>query len=646
MFKRSYAVLALFLVPVILASGCINIDPEALAMANPVINQFMSEHPNADLRITHYSAEEAEDIIETIREDCGKHTVQPKEFYLVNITDEDFNAVAWIDWEKQIVECAYKEGSPNQPISDCTPRYKSECYGNYIYWFDSCNNREIRKEYCPLGCDDGTCKTGRLCDIEEIYEEKPDCVCPSDYEMIVIYPRCVAGITGAITGLPIAKAVTTESGYVKIAEEYTTTTQERCYGAKPMYRCVKRERCRSRAQTRCYSGHVYWFDSCGHVQEKKEFCRIGCENGFCKKVEGECWDSDGGRDYYKKGVIETTNGQRLIDSCNDNNTLTEKYCFGSDVKWHEYQCEHGCVDGACLRVKCAAEGELTSGAVAPEHAYSCCDGLESFNPYTEDWVGGGLLCYDPEKGEPFCEHGGTDDVGWYYADLELIRHMECNTSCVDHSYFECRWGHVYWHDSCKQPEDIKEECDYGCEDGECLEVPCVDSDGGWEYNIAGFVTLNNGTIYEDYCDGSNIYEHICYNGEVHIDDKNCTHGCSSGACIFDQPRMVGGFIGFDIDPEGWDLFCNGTFIMIANNNLNKTIIIQDISATFSGVTLYQNDTNETYSAEEDVFIILTGFPAVAVNTPYTIESVITYNYNIGGINLSTSGSISGKCVPE
>ena len=572
MFKHS-AVIAALLSVVILTSGCINIDPEALAMAHPLINQFMREHPNADLRVIHYSAAEAEDIIDIIREDCGKLTIEPKEFYLVNITDADFNAVAWIDWENQIIECAYKEGSPGQPITECAPLYKSQCYGDYIYWFDSCGNREIKKEYCPLGCVNGVCVSGRICDVNEIYEEKPDCVCPEGYEMIVIYPRCASGITGAITGLPIAEAITTESGYVEISEDYTTSNADRCLGAEPYYRCVKREKCRSHAQVRCYAGHVYWFDSCGHVQEKKEYCVEGCYNGFCKgtkrtceemggycssiacpedakvcddgstvgrvppncefapcpssdnsitgmpileessdntvepkeaepvlisthvcregyktsaywcpdnriccmPIEKKCYDSDGGKNYYQKGVCEDSSGQRLSDHCNNDGTLTEKYCTDSGtISATTYECPHGCVDGACIKEKCAGEGELTSGAVSPEYYYECCEGLRSFNPYPENWVGGGLLCYDPEKGTPVCKAAGTDDEGWFYPDGKLLRHMECsNIQCTEHNFTACFEGHVYWYDSCENREDKKEYCEHGCVDGACLESKSV-----------------------------------------------------------------------------------------------------------------------------------------------------------------------------
>jgi hypothetical protein len=76
--------------------------------------------------------------------------------------------------------------------------------------------------------------------------------------------------------------------------------------------------------------------------------------------------------------------------------------------------------------RCAGEGKLTSGPVAPEYAYDCCNGLEAFDHNPDHWVGGGLLCYDPSKGTPECKYIGTRSEGWYYSGTDrLIRVDRC-----------------------------------------------------------------------------------------------------------------------------------------------------------------------------------------------------------------------------
>lgn len=218
-YKAKFALSALFML-VILASGCLNLDPEALAKSNPLINKFIQEHPNAQVRITHFTAEQAKNIIDQIRKDCDNPYIDEKEFYKVTINDTatNFFAVGWIDWETKTIECAFKFSSEGISIDkpnpqNCTSHAYYKCYKNHIYWFDSCGNAQEKREYCQNGCAGETCLGG----------------------------------------------------------------------------------CKSQAESRCYGSYVYWFDSCGNKQDKREYCQYGCENGFCKvqKPEKSCEEAGG-----------------------------------------------------------------------------------------------------------------------------------------------------------------------------------------------------------------------------------------------------------------------------------------------------------------------------------------------------------------
>lgn len=602
----------LFVAAVVVSSGCVNIDPTAFARTLPMVQDFLDDHPNAEINIIHYTAAEAEAILDLIKEDCGKLAVEPKEYYFVNITDPTTDLVvrAWIDWESQVVECIYKEGSTVDP-DECVSLHSSRCFNDHVYWFDSCGNREEKKEYCPLGCSNGECAQGRICETDKSYTDRPECVCPDGYEMIKLYARCADSVTGAVTGMPFAiteqvadKAVTTVGGSVEISSEFTTEYQERCPDTKPVYRCVKQVQCRSRAQARCYKDHVYWFDSCGHVQEKKQYCSEGCDQGFCKEkrncekmggycvypdqvactedarqcpdgsfvsrvppecefapcpsecdddstddvescsdsVTGQvhdveptttssssgggsgaayptcrdgyartddyacprdglcclpekrvCEESDRGYDVYNKGCTETAD-QRLCDHCNDDGTLTEKYCSDSgDILAKTEECPDGyeCEDAACVKQGCVEAGGYMQGTVSPEYQTRCCEGLEGFET-SSGLVGAPLLCYDPEKGKPVCKslNDGVEKEGWYYSNGQLLRHEEC--------------------------EDM---------------LTCYDSDDGLDYDTAGAVEKGDDRK-EDYCSGDSVVEYYCKDdGSIGIEDFECDVDCDEGACL-------------------------------------------------------------------------------------------------------------------
>jgi hypothetical protein len=102
---------------VVLVSGCVVNDPTQLAMQTPAVSQFLHEYPNSEVRIVHYSKDEANGILGEIGADCGKPTVTPREYYLVNVSDagSGLYITAWVNWEDRLVECAVKKGTIVQP---------------------------------------------------------------------------------------------------------------------------------------------------------------------------------------------------------------------------------------------------------------------------------------------------------------------------------------------------------------------------------------------------------------------------------------------------------------------------------------------------------------------------------------------------
>ncbi len=72
----------------------------------------------------------------------------------------------------------------------------------------------------------------------------------------------------------------------------------------------------------------------------------------------ECYDSDGGKNYYKTGsqsICDSYGGCNYpvpCDYCLDDKTLNECYCEGPEIRSEKYVCPEGCEDGACISKEC------------------------------------------------------------------------------------------------------------------------------------------------------------------------------------------------------------------------------------------------------------------------------------------------------
>jgi hypothetical protein len=67
--------------------------------------------------------------------------------------------------------------------------------------------------------------------------------------------------------------------------------------------------------------------------------------------EGWCTDTDGGKDYHKKGVtthLHDNEEYTGIDTCMTEDRLAEQYCDGAKKKSELYICPNGCLSGACI----------------------------------------------------------------------------------------------------------------------------------------------------------------------------------------------------------------------------------------------------------------------------------------------------------
>lgn len=226
-----------------------------------------------------------------------------------------------------------------------------------------------------------------------------------------------------------------------------------------------------------------------------------------------------------------------IKACSSDAQCGERICVEGKV--HE-TCERGrcvlkatCTPVITVTTKCAKEGEYTSGTVEPRYQFGCCAGLREFDQYSQvDMryrpIGGGNLCYNPEKGTPVCKNQGTRSEGWYYSKTgTLLKYGACVKNAT-------------------------------------ITTRCTDSDGGKNYNVKGTIEgpkLTTGEKPVDYCvsyseGGNTLVEYQCLNGGLSSESYVCPYGCKDGACV--EQRINISFCGDGRISPGEE--CDGTLL--------------------------------------------------------------------------------------
>ncbi len=516
--KKINLVLGSLLICVVFLSGCLNISPEALAMANPLVKQFMEQYPNAKITVTHFTAEQSGQILENISAECGNPYMTAKEYYRISIDDPDsgLKAIAWVDWETKNIECAVKYGGglnktiskPGEPITDCKSHAEAKCYGEHVYWFDACGHKEEKKEYCQNGCENGFCKAA-------------------------------AGQEG----------------------------------------CIKH------AEIKCYEGHVYWYDSCSNKESKKEYCANGCESGACKTTGNEekvCCESYG-------------YGDQMVKCCETYEWTTAEECKvpenfvggGKDIVDRSH-CA-GCGDGVCESIEKTLQLNEEYNFTFYGNAHTVK--FSSFAPYTHTVVimldgvskemgkgstlkvsgmplkfasysgegqsvqitldigesqdtcaidcGGQSICTDSDSGKNYYVKGtvefGTQSLTDYCNEDGTLTEKYCENNEIKVETVNCPQG-------------------YECEDARCIlqnqtEKVCEDTDNGKDYYKKGYLDMNDEEIGEmdvcffvvgepilaGECFGSNCWLKEFYCNSTNPDgysayDYQCPLGCRSGIC--------------------------------------------------------------------------------------------------------------------
>ena len=287
-------------------------------------------------------------------------------------------------------------------------------------WYSSCDDKLIKYEQCgevkkdcysDKDCEEASITSNQFCEFPVGTCKGPGkCVvkpaaCPTqniDYPTQNIKPVC--GCDG---------------------KTYSNDCLRQAAGVSKLYEGSCSKKCNEVCQSKGYNFGVCRLTTPGASSCKPGEADIGSEgcpqpasdhvNHCCCGEEEKCTDSDGGRDYYKKGVVSLGSISRT-DACvcgeSDSPAcikVIEYYCGGvlNDIESRTYACPNGCVDGACVK---------------GEEPYCSAIGSKS-----EGWYQNGLIKWDNCDGcYAVCKLVGTDSEGWYSScDNKLIKYEEC-----------------------------------------------------------------------------------------------------------------------------------------------------------------------------------------------------------------------------
>src|SRR3989344_3132992 len=164
--RGNLPVLVLLAIVVLLIAGCAGVlNPAGFFKADPEIQKFLDEYPDADFTLTHYSAEESASEFANIQKICGKDLKVGKELYKAEIKDSStgLSVIAYFDMENQLMECVRKFGTEGktrdtavaQPTSSSSSNDPCKCPCETIGSNNYCKKKfgEYTDDGTPNRCD-------------------------------------------------------------------------------------------------------------------------------------------------------------------------------------------------------------------------------------------------------------------------------------------------------------------------------------------------------------------------------------------------------------------------------------------------------------------------------------------------------------
>ncbi|MEW5996709.1 MAG: Kazal-type serine protease inhibitor family protein [Candidatus Micrarchaeota archaeon] len=239
------------------------------------------------------------------------------------------------------------------------------------------------------------------------------------------------------------------------------------------------------APEECGTERAYVCGSDGNTYTNACFARqvnvsVAYEGACAGNVtSAQCTDSDSGKNALEAGT--TAKGEQVFnDSCATTGSVYEYYCVDNEIQSERVSCPEGteCSGGACITQQCR---DSDNGQAADERGTTSRGDASSMDE-----------CLD------------SATLTEYY----------CSENRIASIALACTGGRT-------------------CLNGECVLLPCSDTDAGFNVYERGTVREDNAT-YTDYCSGtSSVREYYCSGDNMAQALASCGDGfyCSNGACL-------------------------------------------------------------------------------------------------------------------
>ena len=347
-------------------------------------------------------------------------------------------------------KCYYPEycGSDYQCHSPCTSHYTYKCYSNDVYWYNSCNQRESKKQECySAGCSGNKCCTSHYtskCYNNDVYW----------------YSSC----------------------------NHRQDKKQECGSLG----CSNNQCCTSHYTSKCYDNDVYWYSSCNQRQDKKQECgTLGCSNNKCNTCTShytsKCYDDDV---YWYDSCNKKEDKKQECGTagCSNNQCCTSHYtskCYDDDVYWYS-----SCNNLQDKKQECGSSG-CSNNKCKTQDCYDHCISLgynqgECLTQNQNNQCGGSINCYYnffKDTSQHFCADNGETGNCWCY-DSEPCNDCGNTKECTQTGCCTKNEQH------CSQDSDC---CSNHCENGYCCDSGiCCNN--------------NNDCLLDEYCNEQNNCE--------------------------------------------------------------------------------------------------------------------------------------------
>ena len=186
---------------------------------------------------------------------------------------------------------------PNQPPTQppqqaCRSHDYYGCFGNDVYWFNSCLNRENIKDACgSQGCSNSQCKQSAG------GGQPPSNQCTPEDRVLCsngdLYSYDSCGNRGGLykacgsAGCSNNNCNSSQNPPTNNPPPNQNNGNPNCIGKQSLSGNNSCEsQCTPHSSSACYNGDVYWFNSCGNAEDRKESCQLGCTGGACNRIPG------------------------------------------------------------------------------------------------------------------------------------------------------------------------------------------------------------------------------------------------------------------------------------------------------------------------------------------------------------------------